>query len=221
MLIYVLPLWQSRAVLAFAGVEPITAIVVMTRTGAPQTLSPVHFIRPAVLSAQRLPLFKWSPRENLFPTNFFVLSSTFTLFAMLFRFIILLTAILATALASPGIWVAEDGSQLIGSTRLTCRHFSLATYAARSLSCDGCRCAEDVFLSAKNASVQFDHTLSTVTVNGVRHQIPGIQNAGGCESNQIKAYVLVCDEAPVTYRVRGFEDYVCTDMPKQCLTAGK
>lgn len=141
--------------------------------------------------------------------------------AVTLRSVVVFAAIFATALAIPGIWVAEDGSELIGSTALKCKKFSLATYAARRIpsECNSCRCLQKVFVSKKNAHVRFDHTLSSVTVNSVRYEIPGTQNAGGCESNQIKAYVLVCDGAPVTYRLRGFEDYVCKDVLKLCTPA--
>lgn len=125
------------------------------------------------------------------------------------RAIVVLAALLAVAHARPGIWVAEDGSQLIGSARLQCYRFSLATYSSQRLTCGSCVCTDMVFVSASHAMVQFDHTLGSVTVNGVRHNIPRTQNTYGCDSDQVKAYALVCDSPMKIYRVSGSEDYEC------------
>lgn len=132
------------------------------------------------------------------------------------RVAVLLAFCLSVAYAMPGIWYAENGSQLLGSTTLHCNSFSLGTYASKKTICGDCGCGTDVpFAYGSNVEVIFDHTLSSVTLNGMRYDIPRTHEAPVCESNDVKAYSLECDSPAVIYRVRGFEDYVCTSSKRR------
>lgn len=129
--------------------------------------------------------------------------------------LVFLAAYLAVAHARPGIWYAEGGSLLVGGTTLNCYRFSLGTYSSQRTLCGGCECVSRTFLSG-SGELGFDHTLRTVTVNGVLQDIKTTQETYGCDLVQVKAYSLACDGPEVIYRTSESQDYVCENIKRKC-----
>lgn len=119
------------------------------------------------------------------------------------------------AAARPGIWYRADGTLLIGSTTLTCHDFSLTPYGSVQVSCGVCSCSGagvKPVVSAKGlVNAKFDHTMSSISVQGTRYNIPGTFQRPMCDGDDIKAFKIRCGSSNEIVFLHPQRDYVCTE----------
>lgn len=127
--------------------------------------------------------------------------------------IVALSVFASLAAARPGIWYRSDGTYaVVGSMSFTCSRFYLGVYGPERTPCGSCKCGKDrPFIVKRNVKVKFDHTLSTVDVNGVTYDIPFEDERYGCGSNHVKAYRFGCNGPREVVSLE--EDYVCQESP--------